>query len=160
MTYLTPLTDEQKRKRRPHGRMLDDGEAISFNIALVRDAATAGTTSQFLTDAEYERAVRYQVDYAHGAHDAKFAFMGNLAPKFDRANAEFLARNRLMSDAQKSAETSRALASARHQDAAYETSKASLNSWRGGPDATRHQDAVANATGLRDALRAARYSAE
>jgi hypothetical protein len=159
MTYLTPLTDEQKRKRRPDGRVLDDGEAVHFDITL-RDAAPAGTASQFLTDAEYERAVLYQVDYEHGAHDAKFAFMGNLAPKFDRANAEFLARNRLMNDAQKSAERSKALAAARYDDAARAAAATGLNAWRGGPDAVRHQDAVANAASLRDALRTARYSAE
>lgn len=57
-------------------------------------------------------------------------------------------------------ERSRALAAARYQDAAYQASKTSLNSWRGGPDVVRHQDAVANAASLRDALRTARYSAE
>lgn len=51
---------------------------------------------------------------------------------------------------------SRALASARYQDAAYEASKTALNSWRGDGHERVHQ----TATAVRDALRTARYSGE
>lgn len=122
----------------------------------VGELSAAGIASGLALD----KAVEEQVQREYGAHLATYAFMGDLAPKFDRANAEFLARNRLMTDSQKDAKRSKAFATARYQDAAYEASKTGLNSWRGGPDATRHQDAVANATGLRDALRAARYTGE
>lgn len=50
MNVIHPLTDAQKRKRHPDGRVIDDGETLSFNIALVRDAAPAGTGSAYLTD--------------------------------------------------------------------------------------------------------------
>lgn len=69
MTFISPLTDQ--RKRRPDGRVVEDGETLSFNIALVRDAASAGTGSAYLTDtasiarrADFSRALaaaRYQV---------------------------------------------------------------------------------------------------
>lgn len=116
MTYLAPLPDEHKRKRRPDGRVLGDGEHLTFNVTL-RDGAPAGSGGIYLTDDERERAIRYQVDYEHGAHAAKFAFMGDLAPKFDRAKAELIARHRHMSDARKDADLSRAMAAARYSGA-------------------------------------------
>lgn len=223
MNVIHPLTDAQKRKRRPDGRVIEDGETLSFNIALVRDAASAGTGRTYLTDAErtsidatvkaeierraklgnqkpseflaslqprdlerlIEQAakahvaaigneavaksfaldcvVRRVVDAEHGAHDGRFAFMGNTAPKFDRANAEFLARQRLATDAQRAADNSRALAAGRYQDAARAAAITGLNSWRGGHYAAEHETRVADAQSARasiNALRAARYTGE
>lgn len=156
MTFVHPFAD---RKRRTDDKSpLEDGEYVGFDMAFMDAARASGST--FLTDADLDRAVRAAVDREQALHDHKFAFMGNLAPKFDRANAEFLARNRLMTDAQASTERSRALASARHQEAAYQASKAALNSHRGGTYAAHHQDAAANAASLRDAMRFSRYGGE
>jgi hypothetical protein len=161
MNVIRPLTDQ--RKRRPDGRVIEDGEAIGFNIALVRDAAPAGTATRFLTDADFDRAVRAEVDREQALHDHKFAFMGNIAPKFDRSQSEFLARQRLATDAQKAADNTRALAAARYQDAARDASAAGLNAWRGGHYAAEHETRVADAQSARasiNALRSARYTGE
>lgn len=163
MNIIHPLTDAQKRKREPDGRVLADGEAIGFNIALVRDAAPAGTASRFLTDADFDRAVRAEVDREQALHDHKFAFMGNIAPKFDRNQSEFLARQRMMTDSMAVAENRRTLAAARYQDAARDASAAGLNAWRGGHHAAQHETRVADAQSARasiNALRAARYTGE
>jgi hypothetical protein len=140
----------------PHG-VIEDGEALSFDI-MFRDAASKPTSATAPLDAERERAVSVEVGRAMAQHHLRFAFMGDRAPAFDRARAEFLARQRLTTDAQAASARSTALAAARHQEAAYQASKTGLNSWRGGHDAARHADATANAASLRDALRIARYS--
>lgn len=59
MTIIQPISDQ--RKRRLDGRVLDDGEAISFNIALVRDAACNPASTSYFThiarNAERSRAL-------------------------------------------------------------------------------------------------------
>lgn len=159
--------DAQKRKRHLAGSdVLADGEALHFSINLI-DSAASGLP-RFFTDAE--RAIRAQVDREHGAHDAKFAFMGDSAPAFDRERAEFLARAKFGVAAGDSAaahpatsavERTRSLAGARYQvdsskrvDAAEGDKPAprSLNA------ATSTQDAAQAKPAAISALRAARYS--
>lgn len=143
--------------------VLEDGESLHFSIALMDGARPDGTASHFLTDADYERAVRATVDREQALHDHQFAFMGNIAPKFDRTQAEFLARERLATDAQRTAGNSSALAAARYQDSARAAAATGLNAWRGGTHAAEHETRVADAHAARasiDALRAARYSGE
>lgn len=91
MQFLPPLTEAASRRRARKGGVVEDGEYFSFDINLM-DSASAGA---ILTDAparSLDQAIRAQVDREHGAHDAKFAFMGDRAPPFDRERAEFLAR--------------------------------------------------------------------
>lgn len=66
---LTAL-DAQKRRRLPNGRVIEDGEALSFNIALVRDAAPAGTTTRFLTDTA---SITRRADFTRALAAARFA---------------------------------------------------------------------------------------
>lgn len=158
MNVIRPLTDAQKRKRL--SGVMEDGEYLGFEVAFA-DAAPASTSSRFLTDAEYERAVRATVDREHALHDHQFAFMGKIAPKFDRTQAEFLARQHLATDAQRDADHSRALAAARYHDSARTAAATGLNAWRGGTHAAEHETRVADVDTARatlDALRAARYS--
>ncbi len=145
MSMIHPLNDQ--RKRHPDGRVIEDGETLSFNIALVRDAATtdaarasidetvkaaiereAKLTNQkpadWLASADpriiqrliegaardhvaalggegiargfaLDSVIAGEVDRAQAAHDHKFSFLGSKAPKFNRDNAAFLARERL-----------------------------------------------------------------
>ena len=69
MTFISPLTDAQKRKRYADGRVLDDGEALSFNIALVRDAASSGTGSAYLTDTA---SIARRADFSRALAAARF----------------------------------------------------------------------------------------
>lgn len=92
-----PFKSRPYDPRNPHG-VVEDGEALHFSV-MFRDSAAKHTGSTFLTDAERERAIRDHVSYEHGLHVAKFAFMGDRAPAFDRERAEFLARNRIMGGA-------------------------------------------------------------
>jgi hypothetical protein len=78
--------------------VIDDGEAVHINVTL-RDAASA----PHFTDVEAEHAVQAEVDRAQALHDRKFEFLGSHAPKFNRDNAEFLARERLANVARTSA---------------------------------------------------------
>jgi len=70
VNVIHPLTDAQKRKRRPDGRVIGDGEALSFNIALVRDAAPAGTASAYLTDTA---SITRRADFSRALAAARFA---------------------------------------------------------------------------------------
>ncbi len=89
---------------RPHSTeeddgILKDGERIGFEL-MFRDGAPRGTPV-FLTDQRVEDQVAAEVSYMYGQHVAKFAFMGDRAPKFDRALAEVKARANLAEPAGK-----------------------------------------------------------
>lgn len=66
-----------------------------------------------------------------------------------------------LTDGTSPADRSRMLAAGRYQQAIYDASKTSLNSWRGGAYAAEHEARVRDADVARqtvDALRTARYS--
>lgn len=113
--------------------------------------------------------IRRTVDAQHGAHDAKFAFMGDSAPAFDRERAEFLARAKFgvatgdsaaAHPASGAAERTRSLAGARFGDGAKLVDMAesdkpaprSLNAPTGTQDAAGQSRPAAI-----NALRALRY---
>ena len=62
--------DAQKRRRLPNGRVIEDGEVLSFNIALVRDAASAGTASAYLTDTA---SITRRADFTRALASARFS---------------------------------------------------------------------------------------
>ena len=116
-----------------------------------------------------DSAVCIMVDAQHGAHDAKFAFMGDSAPAFDRERAEFLARAKFgvvtgdsaaAHPATSAAERTRSLAGARFGDGAKLVDMAesdkpaprSLNAPTGTQDAAGQSRPAAI-----NALRALRY---
>jgi hypothetical protein len=110
MTYLAPLTDEQKRKLR--AGTMKPGEHLSFDIAFA-DAAPRAGSAVYFTDA----AIAAEVARAESLHHRQFAYLGSKAPKFNRDAAAIAARDRLANIAQ-AADRSRALAAARYQDGA------------------------------------------
>lgn len=89
MTELSPYN-----KRRPTGGVIEDGEHVDFDLAFFDSAPRA-----FITDARtqppgQDRAIRAAVDRAQAAHDHKFAFLGDAAPKFDRELAELVEKGK------------------------------------------------------------------
>ena len=89
---MTELSPYNRKRRRALGNTVQDGEHVEFDLAFFDSAPRT-----FMTDAKaqppaQDRAIRAAVDRAHAAHDHKFAFLGDAAPKFDRELAEFLAR--------------------------------------------------------------------
>ena len=89
MNFLSPLTEFEKRNGRRRNDVVADGEHVRFDIMLL-DGKSKPATDQ-ITD----QRIKAQVDREHAQHDHKFAFMGDAAPKFDRARAEFLARQQV-----------------------------------------------------------------
>ena len=88
MNFLTPLTEFEKRTGRRRNDVVADGEHVRFDIMLM-DGRSKPATEQIA-----DQRIKAQVDREHAAHDHKFSFMGDAAPKFDRERAEFLARSR------------------------------------------------------------------
>lgn len=73
-------------KLRPgYYQVLAEGDRIGFDISMLDSKATPGST--FLTD-----EISAAVSQARKAHNEKFAFMGDRAPRFDEARAIFLAQ--------------------------------------------------------------------
>jgi hypothetical protein len=160
--YLTPqgisCTADQALaggKLRPgYHEILADGESVGFAHAF-SDSKSRG--SVFLTDT----SVSGEVDRAHAAHDAKFDFMGDRAPKFDRETAEFLARKghsqeqtRAIRDAAHAAQTdpSAVLTLARlsdHAEGDYKAQQARLSDQR--------RNAWKDGAAVRDAARRSQY---
>lgn len=104
--FLTPsgspcTADEAKplgRLRPGYSEVISDGESIGFDTAFMDSAQRSGA-AVYLTDSNERASIRTNVDREEAAHDHKFAFMGDAAPKFDRERAEFLARNRASAQA-------------------------------------------------------------
>lgn len=88
------------------GGVLPDGGRVAFNPYVV-DRSQPSTSHFFCdvpsasrksVDATVTDAVNAIVDRQHAAHDAKFEFLGDQAPAFDRGKADFLARKRFETD--------------------------------------------------------------
>jgi hypothetical protein len=197
-------TDAQKRK----GKVLEDGERLSFDIAF-RDAAPKGRPASidatvkeaieqqaklanqkpaaWLANASardieriiegaakahvsalsgegvargfaFDSIVRRLVDGEHARHDAKFAFLGDAAPAFDRERAEFLARAKFGAQARDTAtltdaDVTRSLSTARYSGAAP---LVDVEARPNAGTATLDAGAQAKPSGI-NALRALRY---
>lgn len=85
-------------KDREKSNVVADGEYIGFDLAFCDSAAPSGRI--FLMDSEQNRDAKIiaQVDVEHAIHDAKFQFLGDTAPSFDRDKALFLARSAASQD--------------------------------------------------------------
>lgn len=168
----TPCTiDEAKpggHLRAGYKELLEDGEYLHYDIMMLDGASPR--RSVYLTDSSADAALRAYVDREEAAHDHKFAFMGDRAPKFDRARAEFLARNhltesdgKLLRDTALAARSGDPAAAARLREFTDQAEKnfndqqaarsaERMNAWRT-PANTRDPAAV-----MRDTARLARYS--
>ena len=164
MNFLTPLTEFEKRTGRRRNDVVADGEHVRFDIMLM-DGRSKPATEQIA-----DQRIKAQVDREHAAHDHKFSFMGDAAPKFDRERAEFLARERLsasstrqLRDAALAARAGDSVALARvtalsdqaeqdFNDGQASRQAARKNAWRD-PSNTRDPADV-----MRDMARLARYS--
>ncbi|GGC23057.1 hypothetical protein GCM10011371_08450 [Novosphingobium marinum] len=139
------LQSDGKTLRPGYREVAADGERIAFSIHAADNALASA--SVFMTDSAGADPVQAAVDRQHAAHDTKFAFLGDRAPEFDRARAEFLARsqdvNREVRDA--------------IRDGRYEPLPAGNRSAREpGPQQT--SDAMPDPSAVRDAVRNARYA--
>jgi len=117
------------------------GERAHFDVNFVDDARGKAV---FLTDTKADAEIRREVDRQHAAHDHKFSFMGDNAPKFDRERAAMLVRNR---DAAMTPTVSAAMAAAR-----YEAPSATFLTGQSDGKSTVHDASAV------DAIRRARYA--
>ncbi len=106
MSYLSSLTDEEKRRRKLAGA-LEDGEYVSFDIML-RD----GQRATFLTDSATTADAAYQnsVDDLNGWRTVRDGVRAMRYSDLQTPEAQAIAA-----------------------EAAYQDSKAALNSWRDAP---------------------------
>jgi len=112
MTYISPLTEEDKRRRRRMSGVVEDGEYVSFDLAF-RDSAPS--TSAYMTDsAQTPSAADADSQAAATAANRLNDWRGTpsptrYVPADKRDNPDYLAGR---------------------EDAARERAAADMNSWR------------------------------